>query len=88
MENEPVVKPIDMTLDQMRTELLHATGHFFHDKFTRLDSLPAHKRTYLVNVLKLLIEHSYLGHDMHAMANHADMPDPVKAMLAELGSLP
>jgi len=36
-------------------------------------------------VLKLLIEHSYLGAEMKQMAGHAGMPDSVKQMLREIG---
>lgn len=82
---EPVIKPAAMTLDQVRWELFRATGEFFHDKFARLETLPADKRRYMVDVLKLLIEHSYLGAEMKAMASHHSMPPEVQRMLAELG---
>jgi hypothetical protein len=38
----------------------------------------------MVRVLKLLIENSYLGHEMRHMASHAQMPEAVKQMLAEI----
>jgi hypothetical protein len=37
-----------------------------------------------VKVLKLLIEKSYLGQEMHRMASGAAMPESVKKMLAEI----
>jgi len=82
---EPVVKPRAMTIDQLRDALFRATGSFFHDKFTRLSELTPDKRDYMVKVLKLLIEHSYLGDEMRKLAGHAEMPPAVKAMLDELG---
>ncbi len=82
---EPVVKPRDMTLEEMRQALFKATGSFFHDKFERLDQLTPHKRNYMIDVLRLLIEHSYLGDEMKKMAGHASMPPAVRRMLAELG---
>ncbi|MBI5507281.1 MAG: cobalamin B12-binding domain-containing protein [Deltaproteobacteria bacterium] len=82
---EPVVKPRSMTIDEVRRALLRATGSFFHDKFARLESLPAAKRAYLVDVLKLLIEHSYLKDHMREMAAQHEMPAAVAAMLATLG---
>ncbi len=82
---EPVLKPDAMTLDEMRGALHRATGHFFHHKFLNLDSLPPPKRAFMVKVLKLLIENSYLGKEMHRMASHAQMPEPVRRMVAELG---
>ncbi len=82
---EPVVKPAAMTLDEMQRELHRATGHFFHDKFQRLGELSADKRRFMLAVLKLLIEHSYLGGEMHQMAGHASMPESVRRMMAEAG---
>jgi hypothetical protein len=69
----------------MQRALAKATGHFFRDKFERLDALPAGKRAYLLDVLKLLIEHSYLGKEMRRMAGHATMPASVRKLVAELG---
>ncbi|BDG06850.1 B12-binding domain-containing radical SAM protein [Anaeromyxobacter oryzae] len=83
---EPVMKPDNMTMEEMQSELHRATGHFFHDKFKNLDKLSPGKRSFMVKVLKLLIENSYLGHEMHRMASGAQMPESVKAMLAEIQS--
>jgi anaerobic magnesium-protoporphyrin IX monomethyl ester cyclase len=83
---EPVVKPDAMTLEEMQRELHRATGHFFHDKFKNLDKLSTWKRSFMVRVLKLLIEKSYLGKEMHHMAKGAEMPDSVKRMLAEIAA--
>jgi anaerobic magnesium-protoporphyrin IX monomethyl ester cyclase len=84
---EPVMKPDNMTLQEMQQELHRATGHFFHDKFMNLDKLSPEKRAFMVSVLKLLIEKSYLGHEMHHMAKGAEMPESVRKMLAELGPM-
>ncbi|HEX9051013.1 MAG TPA: cobalamin-dependent protein [Anaeromyxobacter sp.] len=81
---EPVMKPDNMTMEELHAELHRATGHFFHDKFRNLSKLAPGKRTFLVRVLKLLIENSYLGQEMRHMAGGAQMPEPVKAMLAEI----
>ncbi len=83
---EPVVKPDAMTLEEMQRELHRATGHFFRDKFENLDRLSTWKRAFMVRVLKLLIENSYLGREMHHMAQGAEMPEAVKRMLAELAA--
>ncbi len=82
---EPVIEPTNMSVDEVRTALHRATGHFFKDKFERLDQLPPKKREFMVSVLKLLIEHSYLGHEMREMAGHASMPESVQRMVRELG---
>jgi anaerobic magnesium-protoporphyrin IX monomethyl ester cyclase len=81
---EPVMKPDNMTLEEVQSELHRATGHFFRDKFEKLDKLTPEKRTFMVKVLKLLIENSYLGHEMHRMASGAHMPESVRKMLAEI----
>ena len=81
---EPVMKPDGMTMAEMQRELHRATGHFFHDKFKNLSRLSPEKRTFMVRVLKLLIENSYLGHEMHAMAKGAQMPEEVRRMLADI----
>jgi hypothetical protein len=73
-----------MTMEELHSELHRATGHFFHDKFQNLDKLPPHKREFMVKVLKLLIENSYLGHEMHRMASGGQMPDSVRKMLSEI----
>jgi anaerobic magnesium-protoporphyrin IX monomethyl ester cyclase len=81
---EPVMKPDNMTMEELQGELHRATGHFFHDKFKNLAKLPPEKRGFMVRVLKLLIENSYLGREMRHMASGAQMPESVKAMLAEI----
>jgi anaerobic magnesium-protoporphyrin IX monomethyl ester cyclase len=79
---EPVLKPDAMTMEELQGELHRATGHFFHDKFQNLAKLTPEKRGFMVRVLKLLIENSYLGREMRQMASHARMPESVKQMLA------
>ncbi len=82
---EPVMKPDNMTMEELQRELHRATGHFFHDKFKNLSRLSPEKRSFMVSVLKLLIENSYLGHEMHSMASGGEMPESVRRMLAEIG---
>jgi anaerobic magnesium-protoporphyrin IX monomethyl ester cyclase len=81
---EPVMKPDRMTMEELQGELHRATGHFFRHKFENLGRLSPEKRTFMVRVLKLLIENSYLGREMRHMAGHAQMPESVKVMLAEI----
>lgn len=82
---EPVIAPRAMSLAEMQRELHRATGDFFHDKFRRLGELSPAKRRFMVAVLKLLIENSYLGDEMRHMAGHAEMPESVRRLLAEAG---
>lgn len=85
---EPVVKPLGMTMEEMQRELHRATGHFFRDKFERLGELSGEKRRFMLAVLKLLIERSYLGDEMRRMAGHASMPESVRNLLSEAGLEP
>ncbi len=81
---EPVMKPDNMTMEELQGELHRATGHFFHDKFKNLAKLSPEKRGFMVRVLKLLIERSYLGREMRHMAGQAQMPESVRQMLAQI----
>jgi anaerobic magnesium-protoporphyrin IX monomethyl ester cyclase len=81
---EPVMKPDNMTMEELHGELHRATGHFFHDKFKNLAKLSPEKRAFMVRVLKLLIENSYLGKEMRHMAGHGEMPESVKEMLGQI----
>ncbi len=81
---EPVMKPDNMTVEELHGELHRATGHFFRHKFENLGKLSPEKRSFMVRVLKLLIEKSYLGDEMRRMAGHAQMPESVRAMLADV----
>ncbi|WP_242344283.1 B12-binding domain-containing radical SAM protein [Anaeromyxobacter terrae] len=83
---EPVMKPDRLTVEELGRELHRATGHFFRHKFENLGQLSPEKRSFMVRVLKLLIENSYLGDEMRRMAQHAQMPESVRAMLGELDS--
>jgi anaerobic magnesium-protoporphyrin IX monomethyl ester cyclase len=78
---EPIVKPTQMTLAELRDALHRATGQFFRDRLQRLDELPPDKQRFLVTVMKILVERSYLGAEMRAMGNHAAMPEAIRRLL-------
>lgn len=75
---EPVVRPKAMTLEQLRGEMMRATRAFYMDKMKRYKTFSAHKRAFLVKVMKIMAEHSYLGDEMRAVG-HA-LPADVKEM--------
>lgn len=66
---EPIVKPDEMTIDELRDELNRATRLFFMDKFSKLKGMSAFKRDYMISVMKLLMEHSYIGHQIKSVKN-------------------
>lgn len=78
---EPVVKPVNMTIDELRDELNRATRLFYMDKFSRLKNMTSFKRDYMIAVMKLLMEHSYLGSQIKSI--HASMPEDMKKFINE-----
>ncbi len=78
---EPVVKPVHMTIDELRDELNGATRLFYMDKFSKLKSMTAFKRDYMISVMKLLMEHSYIGSQIKSV--ESAMPEEVRRFIAE-----
>lgn len=81
---EPVIKPKNMTMEELGRELGKASQKFFMHKFQTLNTLSPWKREFMVSVLDLLMNHSYLAGQMKAaMRDGAGMPDEVRAMLGK-----
>lgn len=79
---EPVVKPNNMTMEELGRELGKASQKFFMHKFRHLNTLTPWKQEFMLSVLDLLMHHSYLAEQMKAaMQGGAGMPEDVKAML-------
>ncbi|MGE5237860.1 MAG: B12-binding domain-containing radical SAM protein [Chloroflexota bacterium] len=76
---EPIVKPENMTIDKLRDELNRATRLFFMDKFSKLNGMSAFKRDYMISVMKLLMEHSYIGSQIKSVKDA--MPEDVKRFI-------
>ncbi len=86
MSFEAVVKPERITVEEINRELQEATGRFFHDKFQRLDELSPAKRRFLLAVLKLLVEHSYLADHIRSMAHGGgEAPEAMRKVMSEAG---
>lgn len=73
---EPVVKPQNMSLDELRHQLLRATRLFYMDKLTRFKDMSDYKREFMLSVMKLLMEHSYLAKEIKGV-----MPPEVKELV-------
>jgi len=79
---EPVVKPKQMTLQELERELGKAAQKFFMHKFQQLHELSPWKQEFMLSVLDLLINHSYLAGQMKsAMREGKEMPPEVRALL-------
>lgn len=79
---EPVIKPKNMTLEELERELGKASQKFFMHKFQHLHELSPWKQEFMVSVLDILINHSYLAGQMKtAMRDGKEMPEEVRALL-------
>ena len=76
---EPVVKPEAMGLDELKDELNKATRLFYMDKFSKLRGMTSFKRDYMIAVMKLLMEHSYIGSQIQDVQK--SMPEEMKEFL-------
>lgn len=83
---EPVIKPKNMTVEELERQLGKASQKFFMHKFQNLDKLSPWKQEFMLSVLDLLINHSYLAGQMKAMLKEGkEMPAEVKALLHSVG---
>jgi anaerobic magnesium-protoporphyrin IX monomethyl ester cyclase len=82
---EPVIKPKHMTVEELEKELGRAAQKFFMYKFQHLHELTPWKRTFMVAVLDILINNSYLAGQMRAMMKDGkEMPPEVQALLKSM----
>lgn len=82
---EPIIKPEAMTLSEVADQLVWASHEFFSDKMRRLDSLSPEKRTFMVSVMRILANHSYLADHMKGIAG--EMPPEAQRMMAAMDAL-
>lgn len=85
---EPVIKPKHMTVEELERELGKASQKFYMHKFQKLHELSPWKRTFMVSVLDILINNSYLAGQMRAMMKDGkQMPPEVQALLKSMKDL-
>ena len=73
---EPVIKPVAMTLDEVRAQLFRGFREFYLDKMKRFPAMPAWKQEFMKSLMKLLMEHSYLKDQMGGLGHAAGMTSP------------
>ncbi len=79
---EPVLKPKNMTMEQLEHELGKASQKFYMHKFQNLHQLSPWKQEFMLSVLDIFINHSYLAGQMKAaMKEGKEMPEEVKRLL-------
>lgn len=82
---EPVIKPKAMTVEELERELGRASQKFYMHKFQKLHDLSPWKQTFMVAVLDILINNSYLAGQMRAMMKEGkEMPPEVQALLRSI----
>ncbi len=73
---EPIVKPVNMTREELNRHLLLAFKEFYMDKLLNLESMSDFKKNYMIDVTRLLINDSYLASQMKG-----EMPPEVKQLI-------
>jgi len=79
---EPVVKPANMSIKDFADELLFATRVFYMDKMPQLDRMSSYKKEFMLSVMKLFMEHSYLAEEIRGI-----VPPDIKKRIDSLKSL-
>jgi anaerobic magnesium-protoporphyrin IX monomethyl ester cyclase len=74
---EPVVKPKEMTINEVRAELGLASRNFYMSKLRNLHSLSRRKSEFMAKVTRIIATSSYLAEHMKGA-----MPEDVKQILA------
>jgi anaerobic magnesium-protoporphyrin IX monomethyl ester cyclase len=76
---EPVVKPKEMTIDEVRKELGIASQKFYMNKLENLDRLTPEKQEFMIKVTKIIATSSYLAEHMQG-----EMPEAMKKLIEKL----
>jgi len=73
---EPIVKPVNMTREELNKELLRAFKEFYMEKLETIEDMTEFKKNYMIDVTRLLINDSYLSNQMKG-----EMPPRVKKLI-------
>ena len=76
---EPVVKPKEMTLEELRNELGRASRDFYMHKLLTLDEMSSSKREFMIKVIELIAIDSYLAKSMKGT-----IPEEIKRLLEKV----
>jgi anaerobic magnesium-protoporphyrin IX monomethyl ester cyclase len=82
---EAVVEPERMTLAEVNKALGHASRDFYMHRLGTMDRLTEHKREFLLKVMKIMMNHSYLS--AHMKQAGEGMPEHVRRMLARYDAI-
>ncbi len=73
---EPIIKPVNMTREDLNKHLLRAFREFYMDKLSKIEEMSEFKKNYMIEVTRLLINDSYLSDQMKG-----EMPSSVKQFI-------
>jgi anaerobic magnesium-protoporphyrin IX monomethyl ester cyclase len=73
---EPIVKPVNMTREELNKNLLRAFREFYMDKLSTIEDMSEFKKNYMIDVTRLLINDSYLANQMKG-----EMPPEAKKFM-------
>ncbi|NJD51794.1 MAG: radical SAM protein [Candidatus Methanoperedens sp.] len=73
---EPIVKPVNMTREELNKHLLNAFREFYTDKLSAIEKMSEFKKNYMIDVTRLLINDSYLANQMKG-----EMPPEAKKFM-------
>jgi anaerobic magnesium-protoporphyrin IX monomethyl ester cyclase len=73
---EPVIKPVAMSLDDVRAQLFRGFREFYQNKMKGFATMPPWKQQFMKTLMKLLMEHSYLKDQMTGLGH--PMPEPAE----------
>jgi anaerobic magnesium-protoporphyrin IX monomethyl ester cyclase len=73
---EPVIKPVAMTLDDVRAQLFRGFREFYQNKMQGFAAMPPWKQQFMKTLMKLLMEHSYLRDQMTGLGHPGLEPSP------------
>lgn len=82
----PVIKPKYMSLEELNKEIELASMNFFMHKLMNLESLSSYKQEFMVRVMDVLMNNSYLGERMRNLALE-DIPEDMKNILLRIGGI-
>ncbi|MCX9074876.1 MAG: cobalamin-dependent protein [Candidatus Methanoperedens sp.] len=61
---EPIVRPLNMTREELNRNLLRAFREFYIEKLEKIDEMSKFKKSYMIEVTRLLVNNSYLSSQM------------------------
>ncbi len=73
---EPIVRPHNMTREELNKHLLDSFREFYMEKLEKIEEMSEFKKNYMIDVTRLLINDSYLSNPMKG-----EMPPSVKQFI-------